>query len=356
MELSLSELCQLVGGELVGDGATRIHGISSAENVQEGCLIFAEDAAHLKQALTAQASAVLVSDGMMDLQGSPGIRSANPKHIWAQSLALFYPEPKPTLGVHPTAIIGDNVQLGKDICVEAYVRLEAGVSVGRGSRIGAGAYVGHETTLGEDCVLYPNVTVYRRTKIDDRVSIHSGSVIGGDGFGYTFHEGTYHKIPQTGDVRIESDVEIGCNVCVGRATVGSTFIRKGTKIDNQVQIAHNNDIGQHVAIAGQSGLAGSVTVGNYTRLGGKVCVTDHVSIGQGVNAGIGTLIIKSVDPGEIIWGVPARPAWQAKRQLVSLLKLPKFLNRWLSAEDRMQQQEKRIQKLEQRIETLSSKT
>ena len=227
------------------------------------------------------------------------------------------------------------------------------MAIGRGSRIGAGAYLGHGVRLGEACVLYPNVVIYRRTRLGDRVIIHSGSVIGGDGFGYAFHKGAYRKIPQAGDVVIENDVEIGCNSCVDRATMGSTVIREGTKIDNLVQVAHNNDVGRHVALAGQVGLAGSVTVGDYTRLGGQVGVIDHITIGQGVEAGAGTLVIKSVASGERIWGLPARPAQKVMQQLASLSRLPALLKRFIGLEDRIGGQEARLSQLERRLDELT---
>ena len=348
MDMTLLAICERVKGQLVGDGATLINGISASDHTQSGHLTLAEDAPHLARALASAASAVLVSV-TTDLQGRPGIRLSDPKRAFSMLLGLFYPEPILAPGIHKSAVLGENVRLGADVTIGANAVIEDGVVIGRGTRVGAGVYLGHEVILGEDCTLYPNVTIYRRTEIGNRVSIHSGSVIGGDGFGYTFSQGAYQKVPQTGNVIIEQDVEIGCNSCVDRSTVGSTIIREGTKIDNLVQVAHNNDIGRHVALAGQVGLAGSVTVGDYTQLGGKVGVVDHITIGQGVKAGAGTLVIKSIASGKIIWGVPAREARQTKRQLALLSRLPELLKRWLGLEGLFQRQAERLDRLEQQL-------
>ena len=169
------------------------------------------------------------------------------------------------------------------------------------------------------------MVIYRDTHIGHRVRIHGGTVIGGDGFGYVFHQGRHVKVPHVGNVVIEDDVEIGCNVCVDRATIGSTLIKRGTKIDNLVQIAHNDRIGEHVMITGQVGFSGSVTVGNYAVFGGKAGVVDHVSVGERAQVGAGSVVTKSVPAGETVWGFPARPIRQMKEQMALLSRLAALL-------------------------------
>jgi UDP-3-O-[3-hydroxymyristoyl] glucosamine N-acyltransferase len=352
MQIALSTLCERIHGELIGDGSILITGISDPEHAQAGHLTLADDERRLAQVLASPAAAILVSNAVASLNEKAGIKVADPKLVFAHLLGFFYPEPSPDAGVHPSAVIASGVHLGEGVSIGAHAVIEKGASIGRGSVIGAGAYIGREVTIGEGCTLHPNVVIYYKTHIADRVIIHSGSVIGGDGFGYVFHQGAYHKIPQVGNVIIESDVEIGCNACVDRSTLGSTVIGRGTKIDNLVQVAHNNRIGRHVALAGQVGLAGSVTVGDYTRLGGKVGVTDHLTIGPGVQAGAGTLVIKSIPAGESIWGVPARPAEKTKNQMAMLARLPQLVKRWLGIEAQVDDQGKRLAALEQRVQNL----
>jgi UDP-3-O-[3-hydroxymyristoyl] glucosamine N-acyltransferase len=207
--------------------------------------------------------------------------------------------------------------------------------------------VGDGVTIGEDCLIGPHVVIYRQTHIGDRVRIHGGSVIGGDGFGYVFHDGRHVKVPQVGNVIIEDDVEIGCNVCVDRATIGSTMIKRGTKIDNLVQIAHNDRIGQHVIMSGQVGLSGSVTIGNYAVLGGKAGVVDHVTIGERAQVGAASVVTKAVAPGEVVWGYPARPIRSTKHQLASLSRLPSLLKRVVGLIGQIRRMEDRLSHLEQ---------
>ncbi len=327
MEHTLRTLCDRLHGELIGDGNTIVRGISTAERVQPGELTFAENPARITQVLATRAAAIVVSQDVRDLQGRPGIRVQNPKLAFARLLELFYPEPPRETGVHPTAVLGRNVQLGEGVAVCAYAVIGNDVSIGRGTTIGAGVVVGDGTTIGEHCTLHPNVVLYRRTQLGDRVQIHGGSVIGGDGFGYVFDRDAYVKIPQVGNVVIGNDVEIGCNACVDRSTIGSTVIGDGTKLDNFVQIAHNNHIGKHVMLSGQVGLAGSVTVDDYVVMGGKAGAVDHMKIGKGAKAGAGSIITKTVPPGETVFGYPARPAHVAKRQMAAVARLPELLKR-----------------------------
>jgi UDP-3-O-[3-hydroxymyristoyl] glucosamine N-acyltransferase len=212
--------------------------------------------------------------------------------------------------------------------------------------------VGDGVTIGEDCLIGPHVVIYRQTHIGDRVRIHGGSVIGGDGFGYVFHEGRHVKVPQVGNVVIEDDVEIGCNVCIDRATIGSTLIKRGTKIDNLVQIGHNNRIGQHVIITGQGGFSGSVTVGDYAVFGGRAGITDHVTIGERAQVGLCSVVTKSVAPGETVWGYPARSSSSTKHQLAALARLPTFLKRITTLFARVVLIEKQLTRLEERGQKL----
>ena len=325
MEQTLEALAAKLKGRLIGDGAVLIRDVNNLEAVQEGELTFAEDARHLAQALQSKAAAIIVSSAVTDLPGRSGISVADPKLAFALLLEIFHPAIPPKGGIHPSAIVGEEAQIDAQAEIRAHAVIGRRVRISRGTIVEPGACIGDDVTIGEQCLIGPNVVVYRQTLIGDRVAIHGGSVIGGDGFGYVFHQGRYLKVPQVGNVVIEDDVEIGCNVCVDRATVGSTLIQRGTKIDNLVQIAHNDRIGRHVIMAGQVGLSGSVTVGDYARFGGKAGVVDHVTIGDQVEVGAASVVTKSVAPRERVWGYPARAGRTTMHQMAALNHLPALL-------------------------------
>ena len=350
MEQTLAAICEHVHGELIGDGATIIRGVNAFDIVGQGELTFADSPRRLIQVMATPAAAILVPQEIQDLQGRSGIRVSNPKLAFARLLDLFHPEAPCVEGIHPTAVLGKKVDLAPRVSIQAYAVIGDDVSIGRGTTIAAGASIGHGVTIGEGCHIDSHVVIYRQTRIGDRVLIHAGAVIGGDGFGYVMHQGAYVKIPQVGNVVIEDDVEIGCNVCVDRATVGSTLIRQGTKIDNLVQIAHNDRIGRHVVMAGQVGLSGSVHIGDYTVLGGQAGVVDHVTIGARAQIGAASVVTKSIPDGEAVWGFPARPLRSAKRQMASLARLPELVQRLTRLLSRVREHEERLTHLERRLE------
>ncbi len=327
MEHTLASIAQRLHGQLIGDGATLIHGISNLEMVGEGELTFADDPHYLARALETKASAIIVSSDVKDLDGRAGIRVESPRLAFAIVLELFHPAALPQPGVHKTAVIGKGVVLGANISIRAHAVIEDDVQIGDETIIESGVHIGPGSVIGNHCFIAPNVVIYRQTHIGHRVRIHGGTVIGGDGFGYVLHQGRHIKVPQVGNVVIEDDVELGCNVCVDRATIGSTIIRRGTKIDNLVQIAHNDRIGENVIISGQAGFSGSVTVGNYAVFGGKAGVVDHIAIGENAQVGAGSVVIKSVDAKETVWGFPARPIRETKEQMAGLTRLPSFIKR-----------------------------
>ncbi|MBI4343523.1 MAG: UDP-3-O-(3-hydroxymyristoyl)glucosamine N-acyltransferase [Candidatus Omnitrophica bacterium] len=346
MERTLDALAQYLKGRVIGDGTVLIRGLNNLDAVGEGELTFAEDAQRLAQAMTTKAWGILVASGVTQLQGRSGISVSNPKLAFALLLELFNPAALSDGSVHPTAVLGEGVQLGERVTVRAHAVIGDRARIGAGSIIEPGVCIGPDVVIGERCLIGPNVTVYRQTLIGNQVCIHAGSVIGGDGFGYVFHEGRYVKIPQVGNVVIEDDVEIGCNSCVDRATLGSTLIQRGTKIDNLVQVAHNNRIGRHVVLAGQVGLAGSVTIGDYSLLGGQAGVIDHVTLTDQTRVGAASLVTKSFPPKTVLWGTPARELQRVKQQMAALGRLPgllrmaaDLLRRLTGAEDRLRRVE-----------------
>ena len=220
-----------------------------------------------------------------------------------------------------------DVEIGAEVTIEAFAVIESGVRIGARTVVGAHGYIGHHAVLGEECRLYPHVTIRERSLIGNRVVLHPGVIIGSDGFGYEFRDGRQQKIPQTGTVQIDDDVEIGANSTVDRARFGRTWIQEGVKIDNLVQIAHNVTIGRHTVICAQVGISGSMRVGNYVTLAGKVGVNGHIEIGDGAIAAAMGAITKSVPPREILVGVPARPMREYKRNLALLNNIDKLYER-----------------------------
>ena len=341
MEQTLESLAAYLKGRVIGDGSIVIRDVNSLDVAQEGELTFAENGQHLAEALESKASAIIVPDSVKELPRRSGISVPDPKLAFALLLEVFHPAEAPQGVIHPTAVIGAQVQLGKLVDVRPHAVIGDRVRIGDGTIIDAGARVGNDVTIGEQCRIGPNVVIYRQTLIGDRVAIHGGSVIGGDGFGYVFHDGRYVKVPQVGNVVIEDDVEIGCNVCVDRATLGSTMIGRGTKLDNLVQIAHNDRIGRHVVMSGQVGLAGSVTVGDYSRFGGKAGVVDHITIGPQVEVGAASIVTRDIGRGERVWGFPARPLRETLRQMAALARMPEALKTLSGALARLARIERR---------------
>ena len=325
MSYRLQAIQEVVHGSLIGDGEQRISGVNTLENAQPGELTFAEHDRYAPQVHLTQASAIIVSLHFPAITGKNLLRVSNLREAFVQVMMMFQTRSETPPGIHPTASVSPQAVLEPDVSVGECAVIRPKAHIGSGTVMESGVHVGSRVTIGQRCVIGPNVVLMDDTRIGNRVIVHGGSVIGGDGFGY-FWDGARHvKIPQLGNVVIEDDVEIGCNVCVDRATLGSTIIRRGTKIDNLVQIAHNDIIGEHVIITGQGGLSGSVTVGNYAVLGGRTGVSDHVSIGEGAKIGIASIVTKSVAPGEVVWGYPARAARGVKRELASLRQLPRLL-------------------------------
>jgi UDP-3-O-[3-hydroxymyristoyl] glucosamine N-acyltransferase len=235
----------------------------------------------------------------------------------------LHPEPACKPGIHPSAVIALSAVVANDCTIGANVVIGERSTIGRGSRLMAGCVVGDDVTVGEFCTLHPNVTIYSHVRLQNRVILHSGCVIGADGFGFAFTGEHYEKFPQIGSVDIEDDVELGANTCIDRAALGTTRIGKGTKIDNMVHVGHNCTIGRHVVIAAQSGFSGGVVIGDYAVIGGQVGVGDKATIQSKavVGSGAGILSSKIVRAGEPVWGTPARPLREHLRQLAMLARL-----------------------------------
>ncbi len=306
---SLEELVHLCGGELRGDGSVVITGAAPIAHARGGEISFCTDVRYLTFLDHTEASALVVPPSLADRVPSslPLVISSYPRATFAKIASLFCEERSHVPpGIHHSAWIGKDVVLGVDVSIGPMVCIEEGAVIGEETSIMAQCYVGRNVRIGQRCRIFPGVIILEGCTLGSRVVVHSGTVIGSDGFGYAQDEhGEHVKIPQRGTVIIEDDVEIGANCTIDRATFGETRIERGTKIDNLVTVAHNVTIGQRCILAGQVGIAGSSVVGEQVIMGGQVGVADHVVIGKGVKVGPKSGIAHDVPPGEEIIGVPA---------------------------------------------------
>jgi UDP-3-O-[3-hydroxymyristoyl] glucosamine N-acyltransferase len=314
-----------VGGLLTGDPDTVITGVNALALARSGELSFAEDEKRLAVLRRSRASAVIVGPGCPAMDRPALLRVEHPRLAFVKAMYLFHRPAVSSTGVHRDAVVSPEAQLGEDVTIRECAVIRPGARIGRGTVIESGVHVGEGVVIGEECLIGPNVVIRYGCRIGDRVIIHGGTVIGADGFGYVWTQGRHLKIPQLGNVIIEDDVELGANACVDRATFGSTLIKRGTKIDNLVQVAHNDVIGEHVTISGQVGLAGSVTVGDRVIFGGQAGVADHLTIGDDARIGAASIVIKDVPAGETVWWFPARPIKEIKQELAALAFLPGLL-------------------------------
>jgi len=332
MDILLEELAQFIGARLAaGSPQTRITGFASLLEARQGDLSFFSDLRYQDRLAQTRASAVLVpQDWSFPPPNVACLKVENPSLAFEKVVDRYGWQPEPfTPGVHPSAVVGNCVSTNLDkIKVGANAVIEDGVQIGDGSEVGAGCFVGRDVVMGADCKLFPNSTVHHDCILGDRVILHSGVVIGADGFGYEFKGGRHRKIRQAGIVQLDSDVEIGAGSMVDRARFGRTWIGEGTKIDNLVQIGHNTTVGKHCIIVAQSGISGSCTVGDYAVLAAQSGVTGHVNIGAQCMVGARSVVMRDLPPGRADYlGFPAGPAKEEKRRMAVDQQLPKLLQR-----------------------------
>lgn len=330
MDLTVQELAALVGGQFVSsaNSTAKITGAAAIAEAVAGDITFFGNAKYLAVLKTCRATAALVPVEFSEEIPPIAIRVANPSLAFAQVLAKLAPPPVVFApGVHPTAVVASDVEIGEGASIQPHAVIEPGAKIGARSVIGAGGYVGHDARIGADCQLAARVTVGARCILGDRVIAHSGVVVGSDGFGFEFAGGRHEKIPQTGIVQIDDDVEIGANTTIDRARFGRTWIGAGTKIDNLVQIAHNVVIGRHCIVCAQAGVSGSTRLGNYVVLGGQVGTVGHIEIGDGAQVAAQSGVSKNVPPKQVVFGYPAQPMREAKEQLARIGRLEKLYER-----------------------------
>ena len=322
IRMTAQELAARLGGDLRHCPEDRaLSEVKPLEEAGPASLSFLSNPKYGAKAKASGAGLILV-DPRSDLGDRAVLVVENPYWAFAQAIGWFHPEPQPgwtEAAVHPSAELGPDVSIGP------------GATVGARSRIGArsmlhpGVHVGDDCVLGADCELFSGVVLYRRTRVGDRVRIHANTVLGSDGYGYVLVDGRHQKIPQVGWVEVEDDVELGACVTVDRGVLGPTRIGAGTKVDNQVQIAHNDQIGKHCLIVSQVGISGSVKVGDYVTLAGRAGIVGHLEIGARSIVGGNSVVTKNLPEGSFVTGYPARPHKEWAEAQAALNRLPKLL-------------------------------
>jgi len=299
--VSLGELAQSIQGHIHGNGDVQLTGVASLEQAERGDLGFVTNPALSSLARQSHASAFVISQPL-EGEPRPQLITPNPLYAFACLTQRYFLPPPSRQGIAETVVKGSDVRIGPDTSIGAFVTLGDRVQLGACVTVYPGVVLGQDVVIGDDSILYPNVTVLEGCQIGARVIVHCGTVIGSDGFGYVEHQGRHQKIPQLGSVLIEDDVELGANVTVDRATFGYTIVKRGTKIDNQVQIAHNVQIGEDCILVAQVGIAGSTTVGHHVLIGGQAGLTDHLTIGDQAKIAAGSGVSRSVEAGKAVGG------------------------------------------------------
>ncbi len=342
MQVSLAQIADLVQGHVVGNSDITINGVAPFEQAAESDITVAGNAKLLKKTDDCEAAAIIVPAGT-DIPGRNLVQVDNPLVAFAKVLQFFQPPVQPGSGIHPRAVIGREFQHGHDISIGPLVVIGRHVTVGDQVWLHPGVVIGDRVTIGNDVIIHPNVTIQERTVIGSRVIIHSGTVIGSDGFGFAPDGADYHKIPHTGIVQIDDDVEIGANNAIDRGTFGKTHIGRGVKTDNLVHVAHNVSVGENTVLVAQVGISGSVTIGKNAILAGQAGVAGHLSIGDNATIGPQTGVGKPVPDGQIVSaGIPEMPHRLWLRVVRTIPKLPDISKRLLGLEKRFKRIEEKL--------------
>jgi UDP-3-O-[3-hydroxymyristoyl] glucosamine N-acyltransferase len=322
------ELAEYLGAKIHGDAQAQVSGVASPESAKPEDLIYADSPRQAERAVASAARCVIAETGT-NLPGKTILEAENPKLAFAKAAVWLLPRPPLRPEIHPSAIVAATARLAPNIRVGPYVVIEDEVEIGTGTNVEAFCFLGRGAHVGENCWLHPRVTLYAGAKLADRVEVHTGAVVGGDGFGYVFGDGHHLKFPQIGSVEIGDDVEIGCNTTIDRGSLEATQIGTGVKIDNLVQIAHNVRVGRNTVVAAQVGVSGSCTIGAQVLIGGQVGVAPHCTLEDdaiiGAQAGIPSG--KTIRRGQTVWGTPARPFARFKEQYGWMSRLPELAER-----------------------------
>lgn len=341
MQFTAEQISLFLDGVIVGDPTTKVGELAKIENGSEGSLCFLSNPKYESYLYTTKASVVIVSNDFVPAQPITCtlIKVKDPYSAFSILLEKYNEalnHNKIETGVTQPCYIHPTAKIGKNVFIGAFCSIEENVEIGDNCRIYTQIYIGADTKIGANTTIYAGVKMYSRTVIGDNVTIHANTVIGSDGFGFAPQsDGTYHKIPQIGNVVIEDDVEIGANTTIDRATMGSTFIRKGAKLDNLIQIAHNVDIGAHTVVAAQTGISGSTKLGENSVIGGQVGIAGHLNLAKGTQIGAQAGINFDTEENKQWHGSPAQPLKDWMRSIVIFKKLPAVDKRILVLESKI---------------------
>ena len=343
MEFTAQQIAQMIGGRVEGNPEATVNSFAKIEEGRQGAISFLSNTKYTHYIYETKSSVVLIDESLKLEHEVPAtlIRVKNAYEAVARLLQAYDSMKPKKKGIEPLAFIAPTATVGDDCYVGAFAYIGEGAKVGKGCQIYPHAVVGDNVSVGDDCILYPNAVVYHDCRLGSRVTLHAGSVIGADGFGFAPTPQGYDKIPQIGIVTIEDDVEIGANTCVDRSTMGSTYIRKGVKLDNLVQVAHNTDIGQNTVMSAQVGIAGSTKVGEWCMFGGQVGIAGHITIGDHVNLGAQSGVPGSIESNQTLIGTPPMNTRGYFKSQAIFQRLPELY--------------KQIQQLQKELDELKSK-
>ncbi|GAB4268979.1 MAG: UDP-3-O-(3-hydroxymyristoyl)glucosamine N-acyltransferase [Methylomicrobium sp.] len=339
MTLILEELAHLCGAEIIGgDPACSIASAADIQSASSGQVTILSDPKYAQYLPQSQASACFIAADTPRQNVPEGMAlliCKDPEISFIKAIDLLYPPKQFAAGVSERAEVADSAMIAGNVYIAPFVTVGEGCLIGEGCEIMQGAYIGNEVALGTNCRIHPNAVIYDRCRIGNNVVIHAGAVIGADGFGYKQRNNQHIKVPHVGHVVVEDDVEIGANTCIDRGTFGPTVIGVGTKIDNLVQIGHNNTIGNNVIVCGQTGISGSCTIGDNAILAGSAGIADHVKIGHHAVVMARSGVSNDIAPATQVFGSPAKDRKIAWKELASLTKLPELLKKVKDIEIRL---------------------
>src|ERR1700682_167756 len=332
MKRTAEELAKAIGATVEGDGTIEVSGVAAPEQAGEHDLIYVGEAKHAARAETSRAVCV-IADPTGRLTRKTILRSAQPKLAFAKAAAVLVERAQIATAVHATAVVAASARVAAGAGVGPYAVIGENSFIGKGTQIGAHSVIGDDCWIGENCRIHTQVSLYNRVRVGHRAEIHSGAVLGADGFGYAHGEGRYWKFPQAGIVEIGDDVEIGANTTIDRGSLDDTRIAEGVKIDNLVHVGHNVQIGAHTVIAAQTGISGSCVFGKNVVIGAKAGFSEHCRLEDGAVIGgqSGVLGGKTIRAGDTVWGTPARSMDKFKETYVWHTRLPELAARikWL---------------------------
>lgn len=344
MPITLKELADFCGARIEGgDLSIAIHSAADITSANHGQVTQLTNSRYTRHIKNSAASACIIAEGF-NVENVPETMAllicADPEISFIKAVELLHPARSYNRKIAPQAVLEAGVALGNDLYIGPYAVISENACIDEGSEIHAGAYIGKNTKLGKNCRVYPYAVIYDDVVIGDNVIIHSGAIIGADGFGYKFRNNEHVKVPQVGNVVIEDNVEIGANTCIDRGALGSTSIGAGSKIDNLVQIGHNNKVGKNVIMCGLTGVSGSCNIEDYAILAGSSGIADHVTIGRGAVVMARSGVAGDIEAGTQVFGSPAKDKKTAYKEQIAISKLPELLKRVKMLEEKIQNLEK----------------